>query len=530
LPWSEFFQLHVVKKVAKIVNRRWSLGVGFIDMGGRRVKPPRTNGYAAVRGLCQVIQDRGAGESACEGTSYETLRMLRDRSNEDRPNTRAFEVTCHAGLGEVVAPIVVDGAIIGAVTCGGLLSDNGREKNAAQLAAMDRSVDPLTLAKDDYIAARTRHPRVSRQEVAFLVELLEAATEEIAAYYGDTLRRQRRHSDIERPFATRYSYDAIIGRSKPMQDLYSLLDRIVQSDSTVLVQGENGTGKELVARAIHYNSDRKNRRFVVTNCSAFNDNLLDSELFGHKRGAFTGAFADKQGLFEAADQGTFFLDEIGDMSPALQVKVLRVLQEGTLIPVGDAEVRHVDVRIIAATNRDLKGMVAKGTFREDLYYRINVINLEIPPLRDRTDDVELLVEHFLKKHSKSGRLKSRRLGDTCMDRLRQYSWPGNVRELENEVERLVVLAGDERVIEERLLSARIRQHIPETARSVPTTHHSLPDAVKSLERKMILEALQRNNWNKTRASAELSISRRNLIRLVQKYELEKERDKKISAV
>ncbi len=520
----------MVKKVAKIVNQRWSLGIGFIDTRGRQVKAPRTNGYAPVRGLCQVIQDRGAGESACEGTAYETLRTLTERSSGERPNTRGFEISCHAGLTEVVAPIVVDDEVIGALTCGGVLIQPTDTTTDEELSALDRRVAPLTLAGDDYLNARNRHPWLTRQDISFVVELLEAATEEIASYYGETLRRERRHSAIESPFATRYSYDAIIGRSKPMQDLYSLLDRIVQSDSTVLVQGENGTGKELVARAIHYNSARKNRRFVVTNCSAFNDNLLDSELFGHKRGAFTGAFADKQGLFEAADQGTFFLDEIGDMSPALQVKVLRVLQEGTLTPVGDTEMRHVDVRIIAATNRDLKSMVANGSFREDLYYRINVINLEIPPLRDRADDVELLVEHFLKKHAKGGRLKSRRLSDGCMDRLREYSWPGNVRELENEVERLVVLAGEERTIDERLLSVRIRQHVPSAARTVPTTHHSLPDAVKSLERKMILDALERHNWNKTRASAELRISRRNLIRLVQKYELEKSKDDKISAI
>src|SRR5207245_722941 len=208
---------------------------------------------------------------------------------------------------------------------------------------------------------------------------------------------------------TRYSYDAIIGKSRPMQDLYRLLDKVIDSDSTVLVHGENGTGKELVARAIHYNSARSNQRFVVQNCSAFNDNLLDSELFGHKRGSFTGAIADKQGLFEVAHEGTFFLDEIGDMSPALQVKVLRVLQEGTFIPVGGTDVRRVDVRVVAATNRDLKRMVERGEFREDLYYRVHVINLTIPPLRERREDIPALVEHFLKKYAKNRRLKQKKL-------------------------------------------------------------------------------------------------------------------------
>jgi transcriptional regulator with PAS, ATPase and Fis domain len=263
---------------------------------------------------------------------------------------------------------------------------------------------------------------------------------------------------------------------------------------------------------------------VVQNCSAFNDNLLDSELFGHKRGAFTGAIADKQGLFEVADKGTFFLDEIGDMwdmSPSLQVKVLRVLQEGTFTAVGDTEVKKVDVRVIAATNRDLKTMVERGEFREDLYYRINVINLVIPPLRDRRDDIDLLIDTFLQRHPTRER-RPRQLSAECRHRLLAYSWPGNVRELENEIERLVVLSGDEELIQESTLSPRIQEQraIRPPLDRATSDPRSLPDAVQELERAMIRAALERNNWNKTRAAAELQISRRNLIRLVQKYELD----------
>jgi len=286
----------------------------------------------------------------------------------------------------------------------------------------------------------------------------------------------------------------------------------------VLITGENGTGKELIARALHYNSPRAHMRFVVQNCSAFNDNLLDSELFGHKRGAFTGAVVDKQGLFELADRGTFFLDEIGDMSPALQVKVLRVLQEGTFTPVGGTETRKVDVRIIAATNRDLRRMVETGEFREDLYYRINVISIVAPSLRDRRDDIPVLVDYFLKRIAAGRRLKMKRLSQGCLDRLFEYGWPGNVRELENEIERLVVLAGDDKLIGEELLSPRMR---PPSNRvggeSAP--EESLTAAREGLERSLIFEVLQRTQWNKTRAAKELQMSRRNLIRKVQKYKL-----------
>jgi transcriptional regulator with PAS, ATPase and Fis domain len=398
-----------------------------------------------------------------------------------RGSTRTVFYGCpHHQRREVASPIIIDGALFGCayVACSPLGDDD------------------------------------------FLAELAELSAEEMVSFAAEMTRRERR-GKTDREFTTRYSYEGIVGRSRPIQDLYRLLDKVIDSDSTVLVNGENGTGKELIAKAIHYNSARVHQRFVAQNCSAFNDNLLDSELFGHKKGAFTGAIADKQGLFEAAHKGTFFLDEIGDMSPALQVKVLRVLQEGTFTPVGDTQSRQVDVRIIAATNRDLKKMVERGEFREDLYYRINVISLTVPPLRERRDDIPVLVEHFLKRNAKGRRLKMKRLTQSCMDRMLDYTWPGNIRELENEIERLVVLAGDEKVIGEELLSARIRQGGGKE--ELPANVASLPQAVDQLERNLIYEVLKRTHWNKTKAAQELRISRRNLIRKVEKYKLEQRR-------
>ncbi len=258
-------------------------------------------------------------------------------------------------------------------------------------------------------------------------------------------------------------HPVIIGKSPPMMALFKMLDRIKQSDATVLVLGENGTGKELVAKSIHQSSRRANKAFVATNCSAFNDNLLESELFGHRRGAFTGAVVDKPGLFEVADGGTFFMDEVGDMSPSLQVKLLRVIQEGTFMPVGGTETRKVDVRIVAATNRDLGAMMKQGTFREDLYYRLHVVVLRVPPLRERREvegggsDIEVLVEHFLKRLARRD-AKDRRdkvLTPRALERLVGHEWPGNVRELENEMERLWVLSGDDAIIDDDLLSPSI---------------------------------------------------------------------------
>jgi len=357
-------------------------------------------------------------------------------------------------------------------------------------------------------------PSIVEPELGLVVAMLGEAAADVAAVVRS---RNSSESESAPAYGKRTAYHGIIGSAPSMQELYGLLERFARSASTVLVQGENGTGKELVSRAIHDASDRRDKPFVVTNCSAFNDNLLDSELFGHKRGAFTGAVADKPGLFEVADTGTFFLDEIGDMSPMLQVKVLRVLQEGTFSRVGDTETRQVDVRIIAATNRDLSAMVADGRFREDLFYRIHVLNVLLPALRDRREDIPLLVDYFLRRQR---RARPKQLSAECAAQMQTYPWPGNVRELENEVERLVVLAGESPTISADLLSPRIRQWAPAEDAVAAADVGSLPAALEALERKMIGAAMRRHGGNKTRAAEELKVSRRNLIRLVQKYELE----------
>ncbi len=425
--------------------------------------------FGAELGFARADGEAVAGPDGGEACARRALAAARDAGRPTR-------FACHPGRVEHAAPILVDGELAGCV--------HGSAPEGADLS--------------------------------LLAELVELAAEEVALFQREQTQDPLRRRDDPPP---RYTYEGIIGRARPMLDLYRLLDKVIESDSTVLIQGENGTGKELVARAIHYNSTRAGERFVVQNCSAFNDNLLDSELFGHKKGSFTGAVADKQGLFEVADRGTFFLDEIGDMSSALQVKLLRVLQEGTFNPVGDTVTRHVDVRIIAATNRDLKKMVERGQFREDLYYRVNVINIVLPSLRERPGDVPLLVDHFLKRNARGRRLKQKRLTDECMARLLAYPWPGNIRELENEIERLVVLSGDEKLIGEELLSPRLRQGVllPSQEGRAP----SLGATIDAIERKAIYEALKKYDWNKTRAAAELRISRRNLLRKVAKYKLER---------
>jgi two-component system response regulator HupR/HoxA len=325
----------------------------------------------------------------------------------------------------------------------------------------------------------------------------------------------------------------IVGRSGVMQALFRMVTKVAPTSATVLITGENGTGKELVAKAIHDGSPRISKPFVAANCSAFNDNLLESELFGHRRGAFTGAVADKRGLFEEADGGTFLLDEVGDMSPALQVKLLRVLQEGTFLPVGGTQTKKVDVRIIAATNKDLSALVRKGAFREDLYYRLHVVALRTPPLRERGEDLERLVNYFLKRlGERHGRIKC--LHPETAEKLRSHRWPGNVRELQNEVERIWVLSGDDSVIGPEHLSKGVAnaspllEPVPDTkaasSEGIPAGHdepveESLNASLERFERQLIERALRKVQGNRTRAAQLLGVSRRNLIRKLQQFGL-----------
>ncbi|HEX8111220.1 MAG TPA: sigma 54-interacting transcriptional regulator, partial [Kofleriaceae bacterium] len=306
------------------------------------------------------------------------------------------------------------------------------------------------------------------------------------------------------PTTFHHPFTEIVGESAAVRDVVKLLGKVVKSEATVLVHGESGTGKELIARAIHYHGPRAKKPFVVQNCSAFNDNLLESALFGHVRGAFTGAVKDQPGLFQVADGGTFFLDEIGDMSAALQVKLLRVLQEGTFMPVGGTKPVKVDVRIIAASHKDLAAMVAGKQFREDLFYRVNVLKITVPPLRDRVADIPRLAQFFVAKHGRAAKgaeaAAPPRLSQGALARLVAYPWPGNIRELENEIERMLVLAGDAPELTAAMVSSRVAGGAHSVARA-------LRDVIATAEADAIVAALGRHSGDRDSAAQDLGISR-----------------------
>ncbi len=310
-----------------------------------------------------------------------------------------------------------------------------------------------------------------------------------------------------------------------MNEVCDRVSRIAPYDVSVLITGESGTGKELVARALHYNSLRWDKPFVVENCAAMPSELLESELFGHKRGAFTGAVEDHVGLFERADGGTVFLDEIGEVSPAFQVKLLRVLQEGEIRPVGRRQTRKVDIRVLAATNKDLEAEVRAGRFREDLFYRLSTVTIHLPALRDRRVDIPLISRMLLDKAQKQLGKRVKGLSEEAVACLTTYHWPGNVRELQNEIQQVLVMAADNSEVGADLLSPRILRAVPtddgEVVDLIGSLDGTLRERVESVEARIIRETLIRHRWNKSRAAKELGLSRVGLRSKLERYGLEK---------
>ncbi|NIA13740.1 MAG: response regulator [Nitrospiraceae bacterium] len=340
----------------------------------------------------------------------------------------------------------------------------------------------------------------------------------------DKRRLMRENVALRKDQAARGKIDNIIGKSAAMQNVLDMIRRVATLPSTIAIHGESGTGKELVARAIHQVSDRAEKPFIAVNCGGIPENLLESELFGHKKGAFTGAVEDKEGLFVVADGGTLFLDEIGEMSMALQVKMLRVLDNNRVMPVGDVAEVSVDVRIISATNRNLEQMANEGDFRSDLYYRLNVIPITVPPLRDRSDDIPLLIYHFVKAHAKNMGRTPLEVAPEAMEALTNYVWPGNVRELQNALERTVALCPGER-LELIDLPPNISNFVAAPRASLselPDGGVDLEALVAEIEKDLIKQALQQARYSQKRAAQLLGLTPRSLRYRLQKYELDAE--------
>lgn len=322
---------------------------------------------------------------------------------------------------------------------------------------------------------------------------------------------------LRREVVERYSFHNIIGRSKAMQDVFDLIEKLSKVDTPVLIQGESGTGKELVARAIHYNSPRRNKPFVVVNCASIPETLVESELFGHVKGAFTGAYSDKKGLFEVANGGTLFLDEIGELPLNTQAKLLRFLQERTFQPVGSVQEKRVDVRLISATNKDLKKEVMEGRFREDLFFRINIVTIYIPPLRERREDIPLLIKYFIDKYSKEMKKEIKGISDEVMEKLMRYSYPGNVRELENLILAALTLETSDVIRPETLeMIRKTRKEGPLEVDEIPPGFN-LDEHIDRVRKTYLETAMKLAKGNQTKAAELLGIKVRSLRYLLDKY-------------
>ncbi len=511
--WDNFVDIHVIKKLKEILLSWWEIDLIFTDDRGI-IKSSRTDKPSLFNPAVTHLLQREDLQKDLTALVNEALERLKDMKN--RFVISKWEIV---GYDALIVPIIINNDLAGTVVALGFLKDQSNTEQ--RLDEIKNKLSQLNL-EDRIIKECLSHIKsLNEAQKEHFTDLTELVAKEIITVYVEITTREDRINALKKELGHRHKYDNMIGQSQPMQDLYAMLDRIKSTESTILVQGENGTGKELIAKAIHYNSPRKDKAFVIQNCSSFNDNLLESELFGHVKGSFTGAIKDKKGLFETADKGTFFLDEIGDTTPSMQVKLLRVLQEGTFMPVGGTEPKKIDVRIIAATNKPLRDMVEKGLFREDLYYRLNVINLHVPPLRERKEDIPILIDYFLGRASEQMEMK-KIITKNVIKKFYDYSWPGNIRELQNEIERIVVLSGEEEQITPQMISERIVNASSESNKLQNSRlNGKLKDALDDLEREMIKEGLRRTGWNKSRLAKELGISRAGLIMKVEKYNLDK---------
>lgn len=376
------------------------------------------------------------------------------------------------------------------------------------------SVECFLRHKDGYDVPVVKSARLVSDENNVVMGVVETVTD-----LTELEKARRNAAKANRRLGEMHKFDNIIGKSHAMEQVFSAIKAAASSQATILIQGKSGTGKELVAGAIHYNSDRHNMPFVTVNCSALSESLLESELFGHVRGAFTGAVRDRTGRFKEADGGTIFLDEIGDISPFIQVKLLRVLQEREIERVGESKKHKIDIRIIAATNKNLYGLVNNGNFREDLYYRLKVFPINIPPLRKRKEDIPLLINHFINIQNKKTGKQINNVSQSTLRILMDYTWPGNVRELENAIEHAFVLCNDKE-IDIFDLPVEIRQfEYQPIAHITPRSTQNSTSSRRQVTREILLEILHVCNWNKAEAGRRMGLSRTAVWKYMKKWDI-----------
>lgn len=503
--WEKVLGLRISKKLVEVCNN-WGFNIHYYNSIGQEIRSV----YRSETSLCSFVEQSPLGKQALSNW----IKKLTESTLESKQPSTDRSPT---GLTGLMVPIFNNDNCLGYVMASGVLDHTLSQKEIEDLKS---DVSHLGVDTIEFEKRLSEVPVITAEKLEVFKGLLQTMVEEMVSYQREITKEEQ--PSILTEMQKKFDFSSVVGKSAPLLKIFGTLEKIIPSDSTVLLLGESGTGKEMIARIIHFNSPRRDKAFIAENCSAFSENLLESELFGHEKGAFTGAIVQKKGLFELSDGGTFLLDEVGDTSPALQTKLLRVLQDGVFKRVGGTKFIHVDVRIIAATNKDLKKMVEKGTFREDLYYRLNEIKIHLPPLRDRTEDAIMLSNYFLTKFCSERNIPVKQMSDEVLEYFTNYSWPGNVRELQNEIKRTTLLAGFDTVITRKLISPNIVEEVEKKSYlKKPKTSGTLKSIVENIERDVIREGLERTNWNKSKLARELGISRKNLILKVLKYGLEK---------
>ncbi|MFH0889404.1 MAG: sigma 54-interacting transcriptional regulator [Planctomycetota bacterium] len=540
--WKKVFASPLYQQTSILFKQIFKRNIGLDDFDAMGITREE---WRCIRGpyeyipfpFCELIYKTKEGKRRCEELDKQIFARISTTLKTDI-------FTCYTGLTEVAIPIIVHNKYCGCFsTYGGLLLHKPNETEWQQIV---ERVNPLTKdfgvgVKDTGVdleqlkEAYFEITPISKELLEIMLKLINVQIEEIIRAAIETEEHKKRIAELEKTLYEKYQFASIIGQSNPMREVYKLLDKAITTDYPVVIQGETGTGKELVAKALHFNGLRKAKPFIPENCAALASGVLESELFGHIKGAFTGADKDKKGLFELADGGTLFLDEVSIMDQEMQKKLLRALQECEIRPVGGKSPIKVDVRVISATNQDLKQLVKKGTFRDDLYYRLNVITINLPPLRERQEDIPLLVNHFLEKIAKETNTKIKVVDKEAIKLLINYNWPGNVRELENEIKRCCVLTGSSKTVmhlhpvrkntnkdediscslkhneelsngagEAELITPEVvshhltqplQEHLIQSVKSF--ADKSLKEVIDETERKFISQALQKANYNKT---------------------------------
>ncbi|MCI5072219.1 sigma-54 dependent transcriptional regulator [bacterium] len=419
------------------------------------------------------------------------------------------------GFIQMACGVRIKDEVVGVLRCDGIVSGKPNDLTNAKIF---EQLSSLKIDQKEFKALVKTLPFFTSEKVAVVSNVLTMLSEEIGSFLEESVKENESTAD-----SGQHNHSGLITRNPMILEIIRQIKLIGSSDSSVIIYGESGTGKELIANLIHKNSTRQNKPFVTINCAALTETILEAELFGYKKGAFTGAGADKKGLFEVADKGTIFLDEVGEMSLSLQVKILRLIQEGTFMRVGDTQMRKVDVKVVSATHRDLRQMIELGKFREDLYYRLAVVELSLPPLRDRQKDIPILVNHFLQEFQKKTQKSEITLSSETLKVLEEYYWPGNVREMRNEIERLVALNPSNSMIKTKDLSKKFfyESHPESMLVSNENEEGFIKKLVDDFERNLLLKYLRKHKWNKTQVAKLCGITRQGLNKKISKYNLDR---------